>query len=395
MAGEAVVALARCRGYDSPGLNRAIAHLLETLEPLDLPRGGRILLKPNCLSCHDGPDRPVNTRAEVVEAVGRYLKENHQVRLVIADSGGLGSYGRSRKAYEIMGLDRVAQKLGAELVNLERTGLIQIRSPRGAVLKTFQATALLDEVEAVVNLPKMKTHLLTGMTGAVKNCLGLLPGSLKREVHAAAPRAEAMSSALVDIYSGLLAKTGFGLHLMDGIIAMEGHGPAQGSPKQAEILLASPDGVALDAVASRIMGFDPIKIETTRLAHEAGLGRVDAPEIRLPGMDQDGPAPAEFWLPFTGVQRLAARILPRRFSGWALDFLKEARPRPVRGACQRCGLCVEVCPVGALTLERDGPVVSRKLCIECYCCLEHCPAEGLRLPRNMRERIFGFSGAGR
>ena len=395
MAGKAVVALARCRGYDPPGLNRAIAQLLETLEPLDLPRGGRILLKPNCLSCHDGPDRPVNTRAEVVEAVGRYLIENHQARLVIADSGGLGSYGRSRKAYEIMGLDRVAQELGAELVNLERTGLMEIHSPRGAVLKTFQATALLDEVAAVVNLPKMKTHLLTGMTGAIKNNLGLLPGSLKRAVHVTAPSGEAMSSALVDIYSGISAKVGFSFHLMDAVTAMEGHGPAQGSPKQTGVLLASPDGVALDTAASRIMGFNPNNVATTRLAHEAGLGRMAPGEVRLPGAEEALAEVGKFRLPFTGVQRLAARILPRRFSGWALDFLKEARPRPVKGACQRCGLCVEVCPVGALTLERAGPVVSKKLCIECYCCLEHCPAEGLRLPRNMRERIFGFSGAGR
>ena len=149
-----MVALAGCRGYEPLELNRATAQLLQALEPLDLPRGGRILLKPNCLSCHDGPDQPVNTRAEVVEAVGRYLLDTRQARLVIADSGGLGSYGRSRKAYEIMGLDRVARELGADLVNLERTGLIEIQSPRGAVLKSFQATALLDQVEAVVNLPQ-------------------------------------------------------------------------------------------------------------------------------------------------------------------------------------------------------------------------------------------------
>ena len=182
---------------------------------------------------------------------------------------------------------------------------------------------------------------------------------------------------------------------MDGVTAMEGHGPAQGAPRPAGLLLASPDAVALDTVASRIMGISPNKIGTTRLAQQAGLGRMDPREILLPGAKETLAKTGKFRLPFTGVQRLAARVLPRGFSGWAFERLQENRPRAVPGACRRCGLCVEACPVGALSLDEDGPVVSRKLCIECYCCLEHCPSEGLRLPRNMRERLFGFSGAKR
>ena len=257
-----------------------------------MPRGGRILLKPNCLSADAGPGEPVNTRAEVVEAVGRYLAEAHAARLVIADSGGLGSYGRTRKAYRLMGLDLVAQRLGADLVNLERMGLTELPSPRGEILPSFRATALLDEVEAVVGLPKMKTHLLTGMTGAVKNLLGLLPGSLKRAVHVRAPSAPAMSSALVDIYAGLRARCRLGLHVMDAVTAMEGQGPGQGSPREVGLLLASADGVALDAVASRIMGIDPFKIETTALAHRAGLGQGDPERHRAYRRGLGGVGPA-------------------------------------------------------------------------------------------------------
>ncbi len=200
-----------------------------------------------------------------------------------------------------------------------------------------------------------------------------------------------MSSALVDIYAALRARSNLSLHLMDGITAMEGQGPGQGNPREMGLLLASGDGVALDCVASKIMGFDPFKIETIAQAHRSGLGIGDPERIVLLGESWENLPQPGFKPPSTGLQRLAARLLPKSLSGRAFEWLKEARPRPVGDNCRECGLCVEACPMGALTLTGEGIVVSEKDCIECYCCLEHCPWEGLRVPRNLRERIFGFS----
>ena len=383
------VVVSPCPDYQPETLAQGIEKILSALEPLPLSNGARVLIKPNCLSAHHGPDRPVNTRAEIVEAVGRYLIDHHQVRLTIADSGGMGSYGKTKRAYALMGLDRVALSLGAELVNLEELGLIELQSPVGKILPAFKATALLDQIDALVNLPKLKTHILTGITGAVKNVLGLLPGSLKRDIHVAAPSGPAMARALVDILAGIKKKVPLTLNLMDGIVAMEGAGPTHGRARQTGWLLASIDPVAIDVVGAAIMGFDPAKIITVGQAAEAGLGIADPSRIELLGADwRDLPVPG-FKHPYTRTREWVERIIPTSLIGRAFDLIYEAKPRVRKAQCQECGLCVQACPARALKLTEEGLHFNQNLCIECYCCLEHCPHEGLWVPQGFLDRFRG------
>lgn len=381
------VRVSRCPDYAPENVFEAVEKMLSGLEPLPLPPGARVLLKPNCLSAHHGPDQPVNTRMEVVEAVGRYLLNRHKVHLLIADSGGLGSYGKSQRAFALMGLDRAADTLGAELVNLEKLGVMDIHNPRGKLLPRFKATALLDRIDVIINLPKLKTHILTGITGAIKNYLGLLPGSLKRSVHLIAPTGPAMAQALTDIMSGIKMKVPLALHIMDGIMAMEGTGPTHGQARPVNRLLASTDPVALDVVAAFIMGFEPARVPTIVQAAEAGLGMADPSRIELLGTSwQDLPIPG-FKHPFTRTREWAERIIPTWLIGRAFDWLYEAKPKIKKDQCQKCGLCVQACPAQALNLTDPGLTINQQLCIECYCCLEHCPYEGLWVPRGLWDRI--------
>jgi uncharacterized protein (DUF362 family)/Pyruvate/2-oxoacid:ferredoxin oxidoreductase delta subunit len=381
------VSVTRCPDYQLETLTDRIEQILSVLEPLPFPRDARVLLKPNCLSAHHGPDQPVNTRTEVVEAVGRYLLRHHQVRLVIADSPGMGSYGKTKRTYAHMDLGGVALRLGAELVNLEELGLIELRSPSGRILPAFRATALLDQVDVLVNLPKLKTHMLTGITGAVKNVLGLLPGSLKREVHVDAPSGPAMALALIDILAGIKEKIPLSLNLMDGIIAMEGAGPSRGRARQTGWLMASTDPVALDVIAAVVMGFDPKKIITIKEAAEAGLGTADISGIELSGAHWNDLPALKFKHPYTKTREWAERIIPPWLIGRAFSWLSEAKPSVRKAQCQKCGLCVQACPAQALTLTEEGLQFNEDLCIECYCCLEHCPHEGLRVPRGLLDRF--------
>jgi uncharacterized protein (DUF362 family)/ferredoxin len=383
------VTVRRCLDYTLTNLSRAVQEILADLEPLPLPQGARVLLKPNCLSAHHGPDQPINTRVEVVVAVGQYLRRHHQVALLIADSGGMGSYGKSKRAYALMGLDRAAEQLGAELVNLEELGLIELTNPTGKILTRFKATALLDRIDAIVNLPKLKTHILTAMSGAIKNYLGFLPGSLKRAVHVTAPSGPIMAQALVDIMSGIKAKIPLSLHVMDGIIAMEGAGPTHGHPKETRWLMASTDPVALDVTAAIIMSFDPKKIPTIIQAGEAGLGIADPSKIELHGAAwEELPIPG-FQHPFTRAREWIERIVPQALIGRAFDWVYEAKPKVRSELCQKCNLCIQACPAQALKVTEQGLQLDSKLCIECYCCLEHCPHEGLWVPRGIIDRIQG------
>ena len=388
-SGLSQVSLCRCRDYQQGHLVRAVKEVLSSLPALPLRKGDRVLLKPNCLSSHHGPEKPVNTRPEVVEGVGRYLKDHYGVELLIADSGGMGSYGRTRRTYALMGLEALAGRLEARLVNLEELGLISVKSPGGKILPVFKATSLLNEIEAIVNLPKLKTHLLTGITGAIKNSLGLLPGSLKRDVHRLALNGRDMAQALVDIYQGLQTRVPFVLQVLDGIMAMEGAGPVQGTSRSVGWLLASTDPVATDVVIATIMGFDPGRIATTTLAAEAGLGEADPSNIRLQGAVWEDLPVQGFKRPFSWPRQWLGKMLPPRLAGRALDWLIEARPRLNPEGCQFCGLCVQACPAEALRLEGKNLVLTKSNCIECYCCLEHCPSEGLWVPRGLKDKVWG------
>jgi uncharacterized protein (DUF362 family) len=141
--------------------------------------------------------------------------------------------------------------------------------------------------ENIIHLPTVKTHVFTTTTGAMKNAFG---GLLNERRHWTHPR---IHETLVDllmiqkkIHRGVFA-------VMDGTFAGDGPGPRCMTPYAKNVILASADQVAIDAVAARLMGFDPLKdIAYIRLAHERGLGCGDTREIRIVG---DTAAAEENW----------------------------------------------------------------------------------------------------
>lgn len=130
-----------------------------------------------------------------------------------------------------------------------------------------------------IHLPTLKTHVFTTTTGAMKNAFGGLLRENRHWCHAH------IHESLVDlltiqkeIHTGLFA-------VMDGTFAGNGAGPRAMQPVVANLILASDDMVAIDAVASKLMGFDPLSIGYIRLAHELGLGCGDVREIEIVGDD--------------------------------------------------------------------------------------------------------------
>jgi uncharacterized protein (DUF362 family) len=131
----------------------------------------------------------------------------------------------------------------------------------------------------IVHLPTVKTHMYTTTTGAIKNAFGGLLSKYRHYTHTW------IHETLVDllaiqqeIHPGLFA-------VMDGTTAGDGSGPRLMKPVIKNVILASADQVAIDAVAAKLMGFDPLSIKYIRLAHEAGLGVGDVRQIELVGDD--------------------------------------------------------------------------------------------------------------
>lgn len=134
----------------------------------------------------------------------------------------------------------------------------------------------------IVHLPTVKTHMYTTTTGAMKNAFGGLLSKYRHYTHTW------IHETLVDllaiqkeIHPGIFA-------VMDGTTAGNGPGPRLMEPVVKNVILASADQVAIDAVAARLMGFDPLGIKYIRLAHDRGLGVGDVREIELIGDDVAG-----------------------------------------------------------------------------------------------------------
>ena len=330
-------------------------------EDPDFPQNKTVLLKPNLLSPHS-PDAAITTHPVLVEAVTRELQK-YGNRILIADSPA-GIFNNNLKhLWRVTGMEQVSQRTGARLVDINA---LPMKSRKGGE-RNFYFTSLLDEVDYLVNLPKLKTHGLTLLTGAVKNVFGLIPGIQKGEFHIRYPAPEVFSENMVDIYQAVRPQ----FHIMDGIRILEGDGPSSGGiPRDAGFLFAGRDAVAVDSLASFMIGIDPMQVFTTRIAHQKGVGMGDIHQIEVVG---DEPVPIQAKIPGRHIfSRLPDFLLK------ILGHLIWTRPRANPERCTHCGICIQNCPAEAMRPDDRGvPVIDYKKCINCFCCAEVCPDEAI------------------
>ncbi len=366
MPSKSKVVISRCCDYQDESLKATLDQLLRHLGGMEkfVQPGEKVLIKVNLLS-PKSPEKAVTTHPALVKQLIKSVLSCGGKPIVGDSSGGMmkGKSSTSR-ALDISGIRQAAEEAGAEVANFDQEEVIQVPNIDNPIASEFRMSKVVHDADTIICMPKLKTHTATLFTGAIKNMFGTIPGYQKAEYHRIAPKLEDFSKILVDIYQH--AKPD--LVVMDGILAMEGPGPAHGHPYKANLLLASADGVALDAVASKIMGFDPSEIATTRIAqeHHLGEGRIDNIDIR--GLSVEEAMLSDFSLP---SQAILSRISPfwiRR----GLGMLK-ARPHIIKEKCVRCGFCRENCPVQVISMEDGFPEIDQKRCIKCYCCQELCP----------------------
>lgn len=379
MLRKSPVSIVRCTSYELELVCEAVREAVDMVAgSTDMLReGSTVLLKPNLLSAWDPPERAVNTHPTIVHAVAEYCI-SRGCKVKIGDSCGSLTPGSTRRAMEVTRLPQVAEETGAELVNLDQAARVRVSVDGGAVLNEVLVSQEYFTADFVVSLPKLKTHGLTMMTGAVKNQFGLVPGRLKKQIHLAAPKPTDMARALVDVFSVVRPD----LAIMDGIVGMEGNGPAAGDAKSMGFILAADDAVALDAVAARIMGFSPLEIPTTAEAADRDLGAGQLDDIQLHGLELAQASARDFRPPSRKAMSAAVRLLPTGLFRWAFEQFGKGWPSIDENRCTLCGECVANCPAGALERKDGRILVRRDHCIACYCCTEVCRqrAVDLRVP---------------
>ena len=380
------VALVGCEGYGRERTYEAVKRSIDLLGGIDryVKPGQRVLLKPNILS-PSTPDKCIATHPDVIYAVAKILVDQG-CKVMIAESPGAGtiySAANMKKAYETVGYAQVAKDLGIELN--EDIGARDVPNPDGILMKRLRLIEPVFNVDAVVIVSKMKTHLFTYMTGAAKNAFGLVPGMEKATFHARLQEPEEFARMIVDINQFVKPA----LEIMDAVEAMEGDGPQSGTPRHVGAILASDSYSALDVVASRIMSIDPKEICTIRAAIERGLLSEDLSDVKVLGGELEKFRVPDFKRPstFIGQKRKNGRAMKAMMS---LIKVYALRPVIVRSMCVGCGKCSRGCPMKAISMKDGKAKINHRKCIRCYSCHEFCDSHAILLKRSLRGKALAI-----
>jgi uncharacterized protein (DUF362 family) len=232
-----------------------------------VPADALVVVKPNLCTAVPEKVEASNTDPALAEAVCEVLLTRTR-RVILGESDGLRQ--KAQEAFAASGYVPIAKRLGVELVNFSESPWRTVRcEPAGSI---ELPTVLLD-ADVFITLPVLKTHALTCFTGAIKNQWGCLPQYDRILYHR---YLDPLLATLHRVFRPALA-------VMDGIVAMEGRGPANGKPRRLDVVLASRDALALDATAMRLVGLEPRRARHLVLTAEAGLGQMRADAIEVDG----------------------------------------------------------------------------------------------------------------
>ena len=377
------VALVKCDSYEQDKVDAAVRKAVEILgglEEIDITKESRLVLKPNLLA-KNPPEKACTTHPAVFAAVGKLLQDEGYTNLKYGDSPG-NPVIKPEKIADECGLKTVADELGIPFGSFEEG--VEIEFPEGRVADKFVICKEVVEADGIINVCKMKTHQLERITGAVKNTFGCVFGINKASSHARFSTAETFAKMIGDLNNLVRPK----LHVMDGIVAMEGNGPQNGTPKQMGVILVSTDPVAIDGLFCHLVDLKPELVPTNVAAMEQGVGTYkDIIVITEDGEITPQEAAEKYGDKDFNVQRgkeYKGQLQAVRF---LVPFLQK-KPVVKESKCIGCGICVDSCPVEGKAIHVDGTAhYDYDKCIKCYCCQEMCPEDAITVKKSLLARI--------
>jgi uncharacterized protein (DUF362 family) len=249
---------------------------------LNMCKGRRVVLKPNVFCPLPAP---VTTDPRVIAALIRLAYESGAAKVTVAEGRSIStalfrnSGSSTRACFEATGMDKAAIENGADIVYLEEDEFVEVSNPGAVVLKTAHIPRTIHDAEVLINVPVLKNHSLALTTLGIKNLHGTVSDDDKLFAHDYA----GLTQKLVDI---LMYNTP-ALTVIDGVRGLEGDHAEFGKPVETGVIISSTDTVAADAVAEAVMGLDNLEVDTTRIAHERGIGVGDIDRVQVIGESLD------------------------------------------------------------------------------------------------------------
>ena len=371
------VAVVRCKTYDVEAVKPALEEALNAVNGLDFVKPGmKIIIKPNLVSFKK-PDAAATTHPALLEALVEMLLARG-ADVTIGDSpGGPHSLPLLNRVYAATGMDRV-EKLGAKLNRNMNEKTVDF--PEGKVLKNFTYTEYLDEADAIIDFCKLKSHGMLGMSAAVKNLFGTIPGFKKPEVHYKFQNDAEFADMLVDLNEYFKPR----LAICDAVVGMEGNGPTAGTPRQIGAIIASKSTYYADVVGAELIGMNIDGLPTLQAAYERGFAPASSKNLRVYG-DIRALTVDDFKAP-------PVRGLSFMRKGNVLHFISKAalehKPTLKKRLCVGCGECARMCPAKAIEMKNKKPHINREKCIRCFCCQEFCPRAAMVVHRPLAAKAL-------
>ncbi|MEJ5306812.1 MAG: DUF362 domain-containing protein [candidate division WOR-3 bacterium] len=326
----------------------------------------KIILKPNLLTKPSSNLNIITTNPIVVESVIRILLAEgiKKERIFIAD-GSSAIHKDMDPIFKETGYMDLAGRYGINLVNLNKTKYI--------IKNRIKISDFLEDQPHIINIAKLKTHMLTTLTLSVKNLYGLIPGESKLYYHTKYPDVESFSEFLTKLYITIKPD----INIIDGITGMQGNGPGGGDYAATGLLLVSEDGFALDDFVTSLLGLKTDDIPFLKIAKNTGIYNGDYQVIG-------------------NYHKLNMKMPDRNNFKVSLNFAKQKfvkhftsnYPFIIREKCKRCFKCYKSCPAGAINIVEGYPHIRERLCITCYCCVEVCQFKSIKVKKSILENLY-------
>lgn len=202
------------------------------------------------------------TTPMVVEALIKKIlpQKPRSVQIVDTDTAAIMN---ADKSFDLQGYRQLTRRYGIPVINLTHTPFKTVPNPQGKALKHLNVSQVLLNADVIITLPVPKMHQITRYTGALKNQWGTIH-DLRHQHHLI------VDQAIADV--NLFWKKKIQFVLMDALFSMEGKGPKSGIPRRLGYILASSDRVALDAAATRMLGFQSGEVEHVTYSESSGVG---------------------------------------------------------------------------------------------------------------------------
>lgn len=337
--------------YNSQSIYDVIRNFIESDDNLrkKFKPGAELLIKPNL--CLPQPvEKAITTHPLLIEHVIK-IGIDMGMKVAIGESSiPLPMENAFEHLIKVTGLYELGKKYDIEIFDLNNHGFINTsfeidgRKILAPISRRFM------EADVIVNMPKFKTHILTGFTGAIKNMYGCVRGKFKGLIHGYAESQSNFCYILTEIYR----QRKIDLTIMDAIEGLDGDGPGVlGNVKKFGFLLLGTDGYLVDKYCTSMMGIDPNVILTNYFYQQLEKVIQDDPLFHqeIPKLDVK--------LPYT------FHNLKNLKSNFKLVINSEK--------CSQCGSCAGQCPKKCISTLNGKMQIDGDNCIHCLCCHEVCP----------------------